>query len=664
MARQPRILTFLQSTDDASADAAMAAALHHADPALQLKLVRALLARARPAGVGILAEQFDRLDHAARHQIASCTAQLVKALRTTIRSPNSQTRLNTLRIIRESGDVRFAYLAALALRDGAARVRGEAAQVMQHLAERYARDRTQTTKVLQDSIESDSRLARAASATVQMLGEERRLLLSALRDALNSFGSHHRTEVLSAAMHFAEDLEDALFQRNTLARGKLTHAMLEVLGGTLSPSFAMFVYVALNHAELRRRITDLVASCRDTDFFIAFLRGHWMAHDPAIRKNLAQVRALDWFGEGFEPAFTLPPDAAALAPTWLVHLGIPTDQKTAILLNFLLIDNPAANRAALWALIRIDTPASTLALQSVVDHEDDGIRRMAELEIAHRNRRDERRMYSPRRGRTAEWSQMLSRAGLDEQFQDLWQHFDRLQPEQAKAAGHHALEYIEGFSTQVQTKLLSPHAADRLRGLRFIEMLHVAGRFDRDVFSLANDPLPEIRAAAARALVHIADPTSRRILERALSDESPSVQAAAIEGLEALRALRDPEALLPKAESDDSEVRSAAIRALLRLRIPKAAIALVTMLRDSRVEHRCAALWIIEQLRLSAIAPRLREMILAERDPRVARTAQQVLRRLERHSETAARSAAAPVASGDPAGRAAAPDAMPTGAQR
>ncbi|MFQ5429326.1 MAG: hypothetical protein ACE5E1_03355, partial [Phycisphaerae bacterium] len=58
--------------------------------------------------------------------------------------------------------------------------------------------------------------------------------------------------------------------------------------------------------------------------------------------------------------------------------------------------------------------------------------------------------------------------------------------------------------------------------------------------------------------------------------------------------------------------------------------ALIAMLRDPRADHRCAALWIVDQLKLTAISSRISDMANSDPDPRIARIARQVARRLQR----------------------------------
>jgi hypothetical protein len=432
-------------------------------------------------------------------------------------------------------------------------------------------------------------------------------------------------------MFLADELESDLFHQSTLKLGKLTHGMLEVFGSTPFPRLAPFTYVALCYPELRRRIVPILAACRDSAFFAEFIRCHWLARDPTIRKNLLSIRDLVWLGDGLDAAFALPQIVAPCAPGWILSLGLPSDRKVSALLNFLLIDNLPANRAAVWALVRLNTPASTLALQNVLDHEDPDLVAVAQREIEHRQRCE----FSPGRRRRADrpeaWTILLEKAGLSESVDDIWQHFDRLHPVWARSGGPYALKYIPGFLTHIQIKLLSPQAPDRLRALKLVTVLHLPSTFQKDIYNLANDPAPDVRAAAMTALGHIGDATSRRILERGLGDDDPAVQAASVDAFDLIGAARRAsELILAKTESDHPEVRAAAVRTLLKHQIHEAVAALLKMLKDPRTAHRCAGLWVVDHLRLVSALFRVREMETTDPDPRIARIAQHVAKRLHR----------------------------------
>lgn len=644
MFARPKILEYLQQAADPAVDLAIGAAIPFVDPYLQIELVETILRRNRTEGLLLLPVLFHQVNDTAKARIIAGNSHLFPILRTTIRSPETQTRINSLQIIRQSSNPRLAYLAGIAIHDGASRIRGDAALTLRDMAEQHLANMAQTTAILQDASHADGRLAATVVATMRMVNEERRFLLDALRDAVSSFESHHRTEIVEAAVLFAEELEDALFQGGALLRGKISHAMFEVIGERLLPHHAPFVYVSLAYPEFRKRVATKLATSRDSEFFAEFIRYAWIARDPRIQKHLGVIRTLEWLGDGFEPAFTLPPEIAEMAPTWILALGIPVDQKVAVLTNFLMIDAPGANRAAAWALTRIDTPASTLALQQALDHEVTSVREMAEREVQFRSRGNRRYRHRTVNERPPEWSRLIDAAGLSEDFEDIWQNFERIDAPQAHAAGRLAVQFVPGFSMRLRSRLVDPSPVQRVRALQLVMTLRLASQFNREIFNLCNDRIIEVRAAAIRSLGQIGDLTSRRILERAIVQDAASVKAAAIDALGRLGNAVNADLVVPLMEDEDAAVRAAAVRLLLRRHMNKAAGALMSMLADGRLEHRCNALSIVDQLRLTTLLPYVKDMAISDPDPRIMRSAQQVLRRL--HKFKIAADKVSPVAAG------------------
>ena len=613
-----------------AADLAIAEAMPVVEPSLQRDLLELLLARGTDTGIAQIPELFELLDDAGQMRVISQAGRLFRALRQCIRSPRVQTRQNTIRIIGRSSNTRLAYLATLGVHDGSPLVRVEAAATLLQLAEAHRQLYLDTCAGLSDVAEDDDTVTTAVFNTLQLMREERQFITSAVLEAVQTYESHLRNEVVEAAMLQVDTLEDGVFDAGSNRRGKLTNAMLDIFSRAIEPRFAAFAYIALRQKELRGRVVNAISTCRDNAFFVEFIRHHWLARDPSIARNMQLIRGLAWLGDGSQAAFTLPEDVAASAPAWVAQLGLPAEEKVAVLHRFLLLDHPAANREAVWALIRIQSSASTQALERVAECDDPELRRIARHELAHRRRRaglTTRRMPTDR---PIEWSRLLAQSRLAEEFNEFWNHFERIDPTLGRKGGAHALQLIPGFMTQARVKLAGRAPQDRMRAVRLLTMLGLGEAFRTEVFNLASDPDAEVRAVVMNALGRIGDATCRRILERGLNDEYPLVQVAAINALEEMGAEQRGEQVRGLANAEYASVRAAATRVMLRLRMPEAAANLVYMLNDARTEHRTEALMLTDQMQLYTLIPRVADMADRDQDPRVARLARQVARKLER----------------------------------
>lgn len=629
MAARLAILDIMADMEGDAPDRTLLAALSVASPSRQVDLIRLLLDRAQPHGLQGLPPVLGKLEPASRRLVIEHSDRLFSALRTCARSPNAQTRQNALEIISESGDARLAYLAAHAIHDGSPRIRSHAATTLLRLARRQIEDTRRVIASLDTTEPRHAGSCRELAATLHGVAARREYIVNALGEALEHYESHHRPEVVEAAMPFALDLEPSLVRQSTIKRGKLSHAIEEILSDRLLPEYAPFVYVAMAFPELRRKVVAILGRCRDNAFFCEFIRWHWVSRDPMIRKHLAAIRQLSWLNDGFDVTFNLPADVAASVPSWLLPLGLPVGQKISLLLNLLILDNEEASRAAIWALARIDSPDCTTAMQGLLDHGSEEVRRIARFEIERRTRgRNRAPMSRTLKTRPDDWATLIQSAGISEDFESVWQNFERLDAGLARRAGPHAVTFISNIVMRLQTKLMAKSSADRLRAMRIICTLSLGSRFEKDVYTATNDADPDIRGTAVATLAQIEGETTRRILERSLTDDAPQVRTAAIESIEALGLTNARELIEPLTDSVDADVRAAATRCLLRQRVPEAARSLMKMLLDPRPDHRCSALWIVDQLKLHTLEPRIRAIADADPDSRIARIAEHVCKRL------------------------------------
>lgn len=630
---RPRIIDFLSRVHGDAADQALVAGLPHLSSANQREVVDLLLERATPTSLAALPDCFDRVDPAAQTKIVLSVAKLFEALRTSIRHPRLETRANTLTIVRECGSPRLAYLAALGLQDGSSVIRGQAAEALRQLTVIHDRNRSETTEMLLEVGPVGIPLTTAAVGTLRMLAEERGYLVSAIKDALNAYESHHRPEVIQAALMVVEDLGDELFTHAATRRGNLSHVIFEIVTDRLAPRDVPFMYLALAQPELRPRVTHFLSRCLDAAFFQEFVRQYAYGRLPAVRAGLRAVRSLAWLENDFEAAFTLPPEIAQVAPAWIEPLGIHFDAKVAALRSLARLDDSRTTRAVAWMLTRINTAAGTSLLEEIAASPHADAARIARRELVHRARAVRRTDPISTPQRPQEWTNLLRSASIEEDFSALLEGFERVPEDLARAAGPLAVRFISDLTPRLRQLALARDPHRRARAARFLAYLGLTSTFPDEVVALAKDVHPDVRAAGIAALGQLRSTTSRRILERAVGDDAPAVQIAAIEALDAIASPSREQLLTPLTASENPHVRAAAIAALIRLRVPAAATGLVYMLCDPRQDHRCAALWIVDRMRLTALTARIAELASSEADPRVQRVARHVLNRLESASE-------------------------------
>src|SRR5262249_1714237 len=114
-----------------------------------------------------------------------------------------------------------------------------------------------------------------------------------------------------------------------------------------------------------------------------------------------------------------------------------------------------------------------------------------------------------------------------------------------------------------RSKLCGHTVQDRMRAYDILTALNLEESFQGDLFPQGDDPDAAIRARVISLLSRIPCATSRRILERAVSDAAARVRAAALEGLVVVGGPRCHELVMSRFGDESFVARCTAIRVLL-----------------------------------------------------------------------------------------------------
>jgi hypothetical protein len=206
-------------------------------------------------------------------------------------------------------------------------------------------------------------------------------------------------------------------------------------------------------------------------------------------------------------------------------------------------------------------------------------------------------------------------------FEEYWGAFDALSPAEREGRGRGLLHNEPPVIAALLGHLASASHLDRLRAVRVIACLGLAGRFEEKLYALCHDARPEVRSAAVTAISPLGSAVSRHMLHRALDDEDTRVQANAVEAVAENGGEAVAERLIPKLASPDNRVQANAVKALLRLGVREAAETLLRMLGDPNRMQRVSALWVIEHMGLATLVAKVHGMASQDPDPLVRRRA-------------------------------------------
>ncbi|MDD4891849.1 MAG: hypothetical protein PHU85_18165, partial [Phycisphaerae bacterium] len=202
MAERYSILNRLVAMTGPAVEDALLRAIDLSDPDEQQPLVNLMLDRAQPRGLLGLVARFHNLPGPLRDRLRERAEDLAAGIKAGIASDTHQTRANALSLISSGRYPSLAIYAAMATSDVDRGLADQAAEATLNFVNQYLA-RTPVPPP-----------ADGADPTERTLYDEwrqtRQHIVVAVRTALASFHSHHRTAPLECAVRLADELADVL----------------------------------------------------------------------------------------------------------------------------------------------------------------------------------------------------------------------------------------------------------------------------------------------------------------------------------------------------------------------------------------------------------------------------------------------------------------------
>src|SRR5690606_2644864 len=109
--------------------------------------------------------------------------------------------------------------------------------------------------------------------------------------------THHRADVLQAALWLCRDLEARLWPLLNAPRSHASLLASERLTSWNGPRLAGFLLSALRHPAWRALAARILGGWRGRDELVALLRESAYLDDSEVRRRLAAIRDPQWFAE-------------------------------------------------------------------------------------------------------------------------------------------------------------------------------------------------------------------------------------------------------------------------------------------------------------------------------------------------------------------------------
>lgn len=627
LATTPPVFELLLREENPEADDALLATLPGADPVTAGAVIGTLLARRRPAGLKGLIAHYHLLDEGTRSSLIADVDELFRTLRESFAARVEQTRLNVVQVIAAGRACRAAYLLDTALHDRSPAVRVAAAEALCGLADELL---SAPPPALEPRVVHDVDELRTCSAQIASWIEDRRQVVGALESGIACFNVHLHPRVMEASMWLVDDMGPRFWALISDSGSRTNRAAGTALQSAGTPRMVAFCLSAIAHSGLRQYVSKLLAACHDEAFWSEFFTACWRIAQPRIARGLSIVRDMSCLRDHAVQLLELPPETLAHAPRVISCCGIPLENRIEVLRQLDARGDLQTRRATVVELADIADERAVAALRRIEKDPEPAVAELALLALARRlpNEYTPASVLARLRGDSEKAATTVPRSA-PATFEVFWAGWDTMSGQERLARGRQLLTPGSSGMNMLGHHLNGRDPGARVRALRIVSELGLAGQFSEQIYRLCHDAHADVRSAAMISLGALEGPTTRLILRQGLADPDARVQANAIEAVEAAGDSASLQELVPKLGSSGNRIRANAVKALLKTGAREAAETLLLMLQDPARSHRISALWLVEHLGLVTLMARVLAMSASDEDPAVRLRAAQLAVRLQ-----------------------------------
>ncbi len=588
-------------------DTACCQALGTADRATEKRLIEALMARNRPAGLRGLVQRFDRLAGESQRWLLDKTDLLAGAIRHAATEGDGDAQANAIEMVSRSGDCSLAYLLALQMSEGDGTHRRAAADGLLRMARRT---------VMSAEAGSDEPRRRYAQ------------VLAAVAEACACFHQHRRRDVLLAAMCFLPVLDPRVRRHLTDRRASAYAVVGELLTLESNPLAARALLPMAGVDTMREPVERALGRPEAAQQVSAMLQLSHLLVAPAVR---ATVRGVERCEHLVVKRARLDEPTQRRMPRWLATLALDTPTRIRALSDIACSGDRFARLMCLRELMRSETEHADEAVGVMCFDADAAIARVAIRHLLRRRWAGLSRLMVRLVGSEHEQVRQLAEQQLAPVgFERYWANWSRMSREQRTSAGRALMKIDRNFLHKLLAKMNDPAGDHRHQAVQAARLLGQQTYFEDRLIELVADDDAKVAASAARALGRLGDSEqAMAALEHALDHDDDRVRSNAIESLqEAQRIALFGTHLERISGGAGNRSRATAIRALMQMPVAEGVPALERMLADRDDRHRTSALWVVEHLGLLGVVGQVAELAKADPDPRVRGRALRVVRQM------------------------------------
>ncbi len=600
MSQSQIIYDFLAKSGNPAADDLLNLALTMSEEPYKSAIFETIIDRGRTRSSAGIISEFHLMDQARQSMIVQRAADLHAPICQAITSQDSKARDNALEIISRSRDCRLASALILLLKSGNYHFVSQATLILVKMVDTYVTENpywyiNQKLEVVEDF---DRQIASRGSTASLTEADKRQYLLAALKESLECFLVHRRTELIPAAMMITDARDELFWKFNATTTSPVVDTVSNLIGHEKRAKLAYFICSALKFSKLRKMVLANLSGKNSSEFISSLAVAY-----SALKSDKEIVR---WLKSVKDPVW-LNAETVSLA-------GISREQQRLVID---LVHDVGADQGikAIWAYNSLSHSDShnAFALIGMIANPDNNqavemlknINMSANEEIAFEALKHiiflkpsdllaiVGKQLSSKHARVRELATRVYQKGA---FDIFWKKFEKLDPHSQAVAAKAIFKLSDESHDKWEQQAASQDSANRIKALKVLKNAGLMEEHLETLIRLINDRDPFVRSLAVALVGQNGQLRSHaeEVLLRAANDKDARVQANAIESLDFIQSKCAVGVALQHSESDIPRIRANAIRVLIGHHVDNAWLLFRKMLGDKRPGHQRSARWLAQ----------------------------------------------------------------------
>ena len=600
MSQAQIIYDFLAQSGNQAADELLNLALKLSDEPYKSAIFETIIDRGRSRSSASIVSQFHHMDQARQKLIVQRAADLYAPIGQALTANDDQSRKNAIEIISQSRDCRLGEALVLMLKSGIFQLAAKAAKILAEMVDEFVAENPYWYLDNRNSInyQYNTEMGGRRSAQTLTPKDKRQYLLTALKEALDLYNLHQRTELIPAAMMITGANDEAFWKFSNTVTTPLTESVLNIVAHDKRAKMAYFICSALKIPKLRVMAISNISGKHEVAFISALATSYSiLKKDTEITRRMKSVKTPQWLNVETVSLSEVAKEQQKL----LIDLIDATGADPTIKAGWAYNSMPYVHLHYIFPLIGIiANPKNKIAvdmlkninMSSNADIAFESLKHLIYLKPPELLTIVGRNLKSPHE-KVRELATRVYQKGAFDLF---WKKFERLDPNSKQKAAKAIFKLTEENHHRWEQHAVNHDPAVRLKALKILQSAGLQEAHINSLLNMISDRDPFVRSLAISLIGQTGEmhQHAEEVLLTATNDHDPRVLANAIEGLDFIHSKRAIDIALQHTNSNIPRVRANAIRVLIHNQVENAWIFFKNMLGDKRPGHKKSARWLLE----------------------------------------------------------------------